>query len=115
MEGSPLMVQEENAAQAEFDALNLRYKGELQAWDFLNQANLYGLYGQSALRAGEVGSNLSNHAAGTTLLTGGLRLAQQGLGYYKENYMTPKSSNSNVITVPTYGYFGPAGYGTETE
>jgi hypothetical protein len=112
MEGSPLMVAEENAAQAEFDALNLRYQGELAAWNNLNQANFYGLYGQSALRAGEVGSKMAGRAAGTTLLTSGLKVAMQGLNYAKQN---TTSSNPGVITVPTYGYFGPAGYGTETE
>jgi hypothetical protein len=124
MEGSPLEVQEENAAQAEFDALSLEYQGEMEAWNQLRQAELYGYYGKTAmgygdlyanaaLQGGKVASGLYGQAAGTTLLTGGLKTAQQGLGYWSKNYY-PNNANPNVINVNP-GYFGPGGYGTELD
>lgn len=61
MEGTPLMVLAESAANAEIDALNTRYTGQ-------RQASLYRAQGANARTQGNIG-------AGTSLLTGLSKLA----------------------------------------
>jgi len=63
-EGSPLLVMEETAAEAELDALAIRYGGEIEAGRHLSLAELERARGKQAKRAGYLG-------AGTSLLTGG--------------------------------------------
>lgn len=59
-EGTPLMVLAESAANAEIDALNTRYSGQMES-------NLYRMRGQAAKTA-------SYYRAGTTLLSSASRL-----------------------------------------
>lgn len=63
LEGSPLDVLEDQALEAELDALNIRYGGRLQASNFRSQAQL----DRSAARSARTQGFLS---AGSTLLQG---------------------------------------------
>lgn len=55
MEGSPLDVLEESAANAEMDALSVRHRGELKAWSYKANAGLNLLEGESAKAASQIG------------------------------------------------------------
>lgn len=63
LEGSPLEVLEDQALEAELDALNIRYGGRLQAGNYRSQAQL----DRSAARSAKTQGFLS---AGSTLLKG---------------------------------------------
>lgn len=63
VEGSPLEVLEDSAAEAELDALNIRYKGELTAMGYQSEAELQRARGKAAMTAGIF-------KAGTALLGG---------------------------------------------
>lgn len=63
LEGSPLMLMEESAADAEFDALAIRHAGETQAWRARAQAGLDRFEGKVASRRGYM-------AAGASILNG---------------------------------------------
>ena len=63
LEGTPLLVLESSAEQAELDAQTILYGGEVQGTGYEAQAGLSELEGASAQQAGYIG-------AGTTLLTG---------------------------------------------
>jgi hypothetical protein len=52
LEGSPLLAQEETAANAELDALTIRHSGDLDAAARLNEAMLTRLRGRDALLSG---------------------------------------------------------------
>lgn len=52
VEGSPLDVLEDSAAEAELDALNIRYKGELTAMGYQDEATLQRMRGKAAMTAG---------------------------------------------------------------
>lgn len=73
-EGSPLDILESSAAEAELDALNTRYKGELTAIGYQDEATLQRSRASSAMTAGvlNAGSALLSGAgksyAGTSLL-----------------------------------------------
>lgn len=67
MEGTPLDVMEESAAQAKLDELTIRYNGELQAMGFENTANLDRYRASQAMTSGYL-------SAGSALLTGGTKL-----------------------------------------
>lgn len=62
LEGTPLLVQQETAAEGELDALNIRHSGNLRSAQFLNQARAARLRGQNALLQGVIG-------IGRTILT----------------------------------------------
>jgi hypothetical protein len=62
-EGSPLEVMADSALESELDALTTRYRGELQARSYGQDATLQGMRGDAAQTAGYIG-------AGTALLTG---------------------------------------------
>ncbi len=64
LEGSPLDVLEENAANAELDALTIRHAGEVANIDFLNRARVERFKGRQA-------KTNSFFNAGSTLLLGG--------------------------------------------
>ncbi|OGP65584.1 MAG: hypothetical protein A3K22_03505 [Deltaproteobacteria bacterium RBG_16_42_7] len=63
MEGSPLLVMEDTAAQGEMDALAIRYGGDVAAARTRSEANLMRMQGRTAGRLGTI-------KAGTTLLQG---------------------------------------------
>lgn len=63
LEGSPLDVLAESAANAELDVLTIKYKGDLEATGYGNEATLETARGQQARTAGYMG-------AGAALLTG---------------------------------------------
>lgn len=69
-EGSPVAVFAESAAQAELDALLIRREGVLRSRSLLIEADIQRVAGRQALAAGILG-------AGTTLLTGGARIARE--------------------------------------
>ena len=62
-EGSPLLVMEETAAEAELDALAIRYSGDIAASRHRSVADIERIRGKQARKAGYI-------KAGTTLLTG---------------------------------------------
>lgn len=69
LEGSPLDILEQNAAQEELDALTIRYKGELAASGFqadaaLNRANASNAMTQGYLKAGSAILMGAGQAAG---------------------------------------------------
>lgn len=51
MEGSPLDVLEESAANAELDSLTIRNQGQLKAWAYRAGANMERFKGESAMDA----------------------------------------------------------------
>lgn len=63
LEGSPLLVMEETAAEAEMDALAIRRGGYIQSERYKSEAGIERMKAQSTRRAGA-------YKAGTTLLTG---------------------------------------------
>lgn len=79
-EGTPLDVLENSAAEAELDALNIRYKGQLASMGYGEEANLQRSRGKSAMTAGVF-------KAGTALLGAG--------GAYYDGYLkTPTTTSS---------------------
>lgn len=70
-EGTPLLVQEETAAEGELDALNIRHSGDLRSARLLNEARAARLRGRDALLKGVFG-------IGRTILTGTPSLAPRG-------------------------------------
>jgi hypothetical protein len=66
IEGSPLDILEQSAAQEELDALNIRYRGEIGAQSAEGQADLSLMRGESAMSAGYMG-------AGSSILLGAAR------------------------------------------
>jgi len=70
-EGSPLDVLEQSASAAELDAQNIKYRGELKALGYSEEASLDSSQAGSALAFG-------NQQSASALLTG----ATQGLQYY---------------------------------
>jgi len=59
LEGSPLLAQEETAANAELEALTIRHSGDLEAAAQLNRAMLTRLEGRAALIGGVTGAGRS--------------------------------------------------------
>lgn len=59
LEGSPLLAQEDTAANAELEALTIRHSGDLDAAAQLNDAMLTRLKGRSALVGGVTGAGES--------------------------------------------------------
>ncbi|HEU0070939.1 MAG TPA: hypothetical protein VFS04_06570 [Alphaproteobacteria bacterium] len=59
LDGSPLLAQEETAANAELEALTMRHTGDLEAANQLNQAMLTRLKGRTALVSGFTGAGES--------------------------------------------------------
>lgn len=74
MEGTPLDIVEESAAQAKLDELNIKYNGELQAMGFENSAALDRARASNAKTSGYM-------AAGSSLLLGANKTYQA----YKAN------------------------------
>ena len=83
LEGTPLDVLEDSAAEAELDALNIRYKGELSAIGYQGEAGLQRMRAKSALSTGVFN-------AGTALLAG-------AGGYYSNTYGRPTSTASQPL------------------
>jgi hypothetical protein len=77
-EGTPLMIQAQQAAQSDLDQLMMGYNADIQQQQTRSQAGMYGLqagiYGQQASNAGMAGMI----GAGSTLLTGFGNTAMQG-------------------------------------
>lgn len=76
LEGSPLLLMAETAAESEMDALMIERGGKLQAQRYRSEATLSKMKGAAAQRAGYYG-------AGSTLLTGASQTAYQ-YGMYKK-------------------------------
>lgn len=68
IEGSPLDILEQSAAQEELDALNIRYRGAIGAQSAEGQAALSSMRGDAAMQAGYTG-------AGSAILLGGAKAA----------------------------------------
>ncbi len=69
LEGSPLELLEDQALEAELDALNIRYGGRLQATNYRSQAQLDRSRARSARTQGFI-------SAGTSLLEGAGRFGE---------------------------------------
>jgi hypothetical protein len=74
-EGSTLLVMADSAEKAEKDALAIRWDGDVNYAQALNEANMMRFYGKNAAKAGQM-------QAGTTLL--------QGIGNAGMSYMSMK-------------------------
>ena len=70
LEGSPLDVLEDQALEAELDALNIRYGGRLQARNYRSQAELDRSRARSARTQGFI-------SAGTSLLNGAAKFGEK--------------------------------------
>lgn len=70
LEGSPLEVLEDQALEAELDALNIRYGGRLQASNFRSQAQLDRSRARNARTHGFI-------SAGTSLLNGAAKFGEK--------------------------------------
>lgn len=79
MEGSPLLVLEDTAAQGELDAKAIQYSGDVEASQKRSQAELYELQGKNAKTS-------SYWKAGSSLLSGGGTIAKQ---YYDSKRIYP--------------------------
>lgn len=55
LEGSPMEVLRDNAAQAEGDALRIRKYGEIERESYLRQAHAFRVGGKNAQTAGQIG------------------------------------------------------------
>ncbi len=93
LEGTPLDVLEESAANAKIDELNVLYKGEMRAMGFDSTAALDTYRGQTALREGEYRSASSLLTGAGTLASslgksGAKRTSQSGyqLNDYSNNF-----------------------------
>lgn len=85
--GSPLEVLGDNAAEAELEALMIRYGGEIQADDFAAQAG-------ASLAAGKGAFNSGMLAAGATILSG----ARKG---FKTDSPTGVKTGGQTAQAPT--------------
>lgn len=75
-EGSPLDVLEDSVAEAELDALNIRYQGELGAMGYQSEAAMQRTAGKNAMRQGYfraagslLGAGANYYAQGTPIRT----------------------------------------------
>ena len=73
-EGSALDVLGQSAANAELDALNIRYRGDLDATNYLNQAGLYQAQKQGALLSADNAEEAGLYGAATSLLGGAAKM-----------------------------------------
>ena len=69
-EGSPLLVQMEQAEQARLDEANIRYAGEVGAQANESEAILQGFVGKRAMRQGYIGAGASLLQGASTALSG---------------------------------------------
>ena len=75
LKGTPLLVMQETAAQAELDEIAMRYRGRLQAAGFRNQATMTRFEGKVRSKAAKIGMM-------GTLLTGGMKMGQDYFGWF---------------------------------
>lgn len=76
--GTPGLLYDDNAMQAELDALNIRYGGEQQASNLLNQAAEAG-YASKVLKSNAKQARRNSYMkAGTSLLSGGVGMFGAG-------------------------------------
>ena len=78
LEGSPLLLMAETAAEGELDALMIERGGKMRAQGYRSEATLSRMKGSAAKRAGYYG-------AGSTLLTGAGQAAYQYGAYRKKD------------------------------
>lgn len=96
--GTPGLLQEDSAMQAELDALNIRYGGELQASNLLNQARESGISSsilktnaRQAMRGGII-------RAGTSLLSSGYGMfGSSGRGLNMQGQSKPLYNNPAYV------------------
>ncbi|SOD41313.1 virion core protein, T7 gp14 family [Nitrosovibrio sp. Nv4] len=82
MEGSPLDVLASSAAEAKLDEMNIKYKGELKAIGFQDEATLERFSGENAMKQGRmeaasaiiggIGSAINMGAKGASMGAGGV-------------------------------------------
>jgi hypothetical protein len=81
-EGSPLLIMADTAAQAEKDALAIRWQGDTAYAAGMNEAELMRLYGRNAAEGAGFRSKSMKTAATATVLSG---LGQAGKAYGSGN------------------------------
>ena len=91
-EGSPLLIELENARQAEYDAQLIRYGGEVQSGYLGQEARLMTFRGRQARQAGNIG-------AGVSLLGG---VAKAGAIYAGSSPGTSPGGDASYSTSPAY-------------
>jgi len=74
-EGSPLDVLGTSAGNAELDALNIRYQGQLQATNYLNQGLMQEAQAGAAQQSASNAEDAGTLGAATSLLSGGAKIA----------------------------------------
>ena len=83
-EGSPLLIELENARQAEYDAQLIRYGGEVQSGYLGQEARLMTFRGRQARQAGNVGAGVSllgGVAKAGAISAGSSSGTSSGIGY----------------------------------
>jgi hypothetical protein len=90
-EGSPLEVMADSALESELDALTTRYRGELQARSYGQDATLQGMRGDAAQQAGYIG-------AGTSLLLGASKLDWNNM--FKPTLGEPPAASAPAASAP---------------
>jgi hypothetical protein len=73
-EGSPLDVLGTSAANAEMDALNIRYQGQVQANNYLNQGMMSDAQASAATQSASNAEDAGELGAATSLLSGGAKI-----------------------------------------
>lgn len=95
--GSPLLLEADNATQAELNARMTEYGGQIRAQGFRSEIPLLRFQGRQAAAAGTIG-------AGATLLSG---VASAGVGYYGATQRAPRigTSSTGAWSVGSGGYY----------
>jgi hypothetical protein len=75
-EGSPLDVYGQSVGNAELDALNIRYQGQSQATNYLNQSLMYGEQASAARESAGNAEDAGFLGAATSLLGGAARIGK---------------------------------------
>lgn len=68
LEGTPILLLEEEARQGELARLNEIYKGDVTATKYENEAKTQRFYGQQAIAAGEIKASGVTSRAGSSIL-----------------------------------------------
>ena len=116
MEGTPLDIQEESAAQAEFDQLAFGHEKDMALWRGKQASYMNNMGAQISMAGGEAKRDALSWGAGTTLLTGLGKTAMWGLERYGNSMMSGTTTQpaSQITVDPTsWGQYGPMRYGTE--
>lgn len=99
--GTPGMLYEDNAMQAELDALNIRYGGEQQAANLINQANEAGVSAQILKNNAKQARRSGYLKAGVSLLGGAASLFGSG-GLFGKSGVNMQGQSTALTNNPAF-------------